>query len=58
MTVMHIMVGGPTVEIDGYEYLVHLTLIEGDERMNVTLGPDDARAVAAALVHQASEVEP
>lgn len=56
MAVMHIPLSGPTVEVDAYEYLVHLTLVDGEERASVALAPDDARAVAAALAHQAGEV--
>lgn len=48
---------GEHVEVDAYEYLVHLQLHEGENVMGMSLGPDDARALAAVLVHQASEVQ-
>lgn len=48
---------GEHVDVDAYEYLVHLRLREGENEMGMSLGPDDARGLAAVLVHQASEVE-
>lgn len=45
------------IDVDAFEYLVHMLIRDGDEQMMFTLDPADARALAAALVHQASEVK-
>jgi hypothetical protein len=49
--------GNAQASVDAYEFLVHLTLADGNERLETSFTPDAARALAAVLVHQASEVE-
>lgn len=43
------------VQVDAYEAFVKLDIRECDERMALSLAPEEARALAAILLHQAAE---
>lgn len=50
----------PGIEVDHYEGLVHLDSrsIEDGDGSTPSLRPSEARALAAALIHAASQVDP